>query len=373
MAIVDVQLYPYALPFRTAMPTVHGALRVREGAIVEIITGEGIAGYGEIAPLPSFGGDDLATALAPLPNLVTILKGLQVIKALYTLRDMHTLPSTTVYGLETALLDVQGQITGQSISQLLAPTLSQQCSAIAINAVVGSTAIEQAVSSAQAAVAAGFGCIKLKMGVGQQEEIERVGAVRAAIGPEIHLRLDANEGWHFSQAVSILNACTDYDIQYVEQPLKAPDLQGMCELRHVVSIPIAADEAVVGFDSARRVLAMRAADVLIIKPSLTGGLRASQQLIHEAAERGIQCVITSTMESGVGVAGALHLVAASPVITLECGLATLDLLVDDLLIDSPTIHDGFMELPIHPGLGIKVDKAALARYVHNSANLRGIS
>ena len=147
----------------------------------------------------------------------------------------------------------------------------------------------------------------------------------------------------------------------------------MCELRRVVSIPIAADEAIVGFNSARRVLAMRAADVLIIKPALTGGLRASQQLIHEATERGIQCVVTSTMEGGVGVAGALHLVTASPTITLECGLATLDLLVDDLLIDGLAIQQGFLTLPTQPGLGVRVDKAALAHYVHNSANLRGIS
>jgi o-succinylbenzoate synthase len=373
MAIIDVQCYLYALPFRAAMPTAHGELRVREGAIVEIITSEGIRGYGEIAPLPAFGGDDLATALAPLPAIIAGLRGQQIAEALDTLRDTRMLPSATVCALETALLDVQGQATEQSIYQLLAPTLARHRPGVAVNAVVGATAIEQAVSRAQAAVAAGFRCIKLKMGSGQQEEIERVAAVRAAIGPAVHLRLDANEGWHFSQAVAILSACAGYDLQYVEQPLKAANLQGMHELRREVPIPLAADEAIIGFDSARRILAMEAADVLIIKPQLTGGLRASQQLMYEASERGIQCVVTSTMESSVGVVAALHLAAASPIITLECGLATLDLLADDLVVDSPIIHEGFMALPTQPGLGVRVDKAALAQYTHNPAILRGAS
>ncbi len=373
MAIIDVECYPYALPFRTPISTAHGALKVREGAIVEIITSGDLVGYGEIAPLPTFGGDDLATALAPLPAIIAGLLGEQIAEALDTLRDTRTLPSAMVCALETALLDVQGQSTGQSIGQLLAPTLAHNRSEVAVNAVVGATAIEQAVSSAQAAVAAGFRCIKLKMGRGQQEEIERVAAMRAAIGPEVRLRLDANEGWHFSQAVAILSACAGYDIQYVEQPLKAANLQGMHELRREVPIPLAADEAIIGFASARRILAMEAADVLIIKPQLTGGLRVSQQLIYEATERGIQCVITSTMESGIGVVSALHLAAASPVITLECGLATLDLLVDDLIVDSPTIHEGFMALPTQSGLGVRVDKGALAHYAHNSAILRGAS
>src|SRR5438046_2606770 len=117
MAIVDVRCYPYTLPFRTSLPTAHGALQVREGAIVEIITSEGLVGYGELAPLPAFGGDNLATALAPLPAMIEGLRGQQVAEAFDTLRDTCTLPSTTVCALETALLDVQGQSTGQSISQ----------------------------------------------------------------------------------------------------------------------------------------------------------------------------------------------------------------------------------------------------------------
>ncbi|MBA2393207.1 MAG: hypothetical protein H0V70_10740, partial [Ktedonobacteraceae bacterium] len=115
-------------------------------------------------------------------------------------------------------------------------------------------------------------------------------------------------------------------------------------------------------ESARRILAHDAADVLIIKPQLAGGLRVGRQIISEATQHGVQCVITSTLESGVGIAGALHLAAASPEVIMECGLATLHLLADDLLVDGLTLDYGSLAVPTGPGLGVHLDRNALAYY-----------
>jgi o-succinylbenzoate synthase len=206
--------------------------------------------------------------------------------------------------------------------------------------------------------------VKLKVGVGEsiQQEIERIAAVREAIGPEIHLRLDANEAWNLEEAITILSQSVPYNIQYVEQPLKAQDLSAMRILRHTIPIPIAADEAVHDLESARLVMEHEAADILVIKPQLAGGLRMGQQIIAEAAEHNIQCVITSTIETGIGLTTALHLAAASPTVTLECGLATLPLLADDLLVDDLFPRNGFIKLPAGPGLGVELDREALKRY-----------
>jgi len=193
-------------------------------------------------------------------------------------------------------------------------------------------------------------------------EIERIAAVRNALGPDIHLRLDANEAWNLEEATAILSQCIPYNIQYVEQPLQAHDLAGMRTLRQAIPIPIAVDEALHSLESARPVLDSEAADILIIKPQLAGGLRAGQQIIQAAAERSVRCVITSTIESGIGLAAGLHLAAASPAVTLECGLATLHLLIDDLIIDDLPIRDGCMAVPTSPGLGVELDRQALHRY-----------
>src|SRR5260370_14017762 len=114
-------------------------------------------------------------------------------------------------------------------------------------------------------------------------------------------------------------------MQYIEQPLKAHDVAGMRTLRQAIPIPIAADEALHSLESARLVLDSEAADILVIKPQLAGGLRVGQQIIQNATERGIRSVITSTLEAGKGLGAPLEPGAATPAITLECGFATLPL------------------------------------------------
>jgi L-alanine-DL-glutamate epimerase-like enolase superfamily enzyme len=231
-----------------------------------------------------------------------------------------------------------------------------------VNAVIGAGSTEDAVKRSRAAVHAGFTCLKLKLTDPSSSTVQRVAAVRAAIGSEPRLRLDANACWSFEQADSVLTQCAAYDIQYVEQPLPVYDLAGMARLRRVSPIPLAVDEALTGLESARRVLDAEAADVLILKPQLAGGLRAGRQIIQESSQRNVVCVVTSTLEAGIGVAAALHLAAASPEITMACGLATLDLLVDDLLCDGLLVSNGHIHVPAGPGLGVQLDEAALKCY-----------
>ncbi|MDQ2884741.1 MAG: o-succinylbenzoate synthase [Chloroflexota bacterium] len=375
--IKNIHWYPYRIPLRSRFTTAHGSLSRREGAIIEVITEDGLFGVGESAPLPEFAGDDLETALVPLPTLSAQLHGKTLAEALALLYTSSAeLPATIACGLEGALLDAIGKQSGHSISALLS---SQDSSvgtrfiasgdsspapknAIPVNAVIGALPLNATITRAQELIAAGFQCIKLKVGSDVDRERERVAAVRRIIGPSPHLRLDANEAWTFDLAVTILSQLAEYDLQYVEQPLPAGDLEGMHRLRRAVPIPIAADESVFNLKSTRHVLAHAAADILILKPQLIGGLRAAQQVIRAATEYGVRCVITSTIEAGVGVAGAVHLVAATPEVTLECGLATLSLLEDDLLLAGLAIQHGVLAVPTGPGLGVSLDRAALARY-----------
>ncbi|HEU5228523.1 MAG TPA: o-succinylbenzoate synthase [Ktedonobacteraceae bacterium] len=368
MTIIDTQWRSYRLPLRNSFTTAHNVLAAREGAIVEVITDEGIIGRGEIAPLPEFGSGTLAQAVVALPAMAAQLHSCQLNEALDCISiaiEAGTIPTSTACGLETALLDALGQLEGRTVGSLLACLHNDQpgpLSAIPVNAIIGATTTQTVVMAARQAVAAGFGCIKLKVDSNVKEVIERVAAVRQAIGPAVHLRLDANEAWNIEQACSILNQCANYDIQYVEQPLKANDLEGMRKLRQQVSVPVAADEALHNLESVRRLLAEEAADILIIKSQLVGGLRTSRQIIREAAAHGMQCVITSAIESGIGLVAALHLAAASPEVSLECGLATLHLLADDLLVDDLPIHNGSIAVPSAPGLGVRLDRSALEHY-----------
>lgn len=333
--------------------------------IVRARTSTNHIGYGEIAPLPQQYGADLDEVQAVLPRLARELPGREIAELLdWLLEESQTarLPAALLCGLEMALLDSRGQAFHQSVAELLlceAACTSRPRTSVQVNAVIGGGTIDEDVKQARAAVAAGFSCLKLKAPGASPALVEHIAVLREAIGPDVALRLDANEGWSFEQARWLLARCAPYIIQYVEQPLPARDLTGMARLRRLSPIPLAADEAACGPGGARRVLETDAADVLILKPQLIGSLRACRQIIKEADRRQIASVITSTLETGIGVAAALHLAAASPEVTLACGLATLDLLEDALLHEGLPINAGIMQVPEGPGLGVQINHALL--------------
>ncbi|HVB72149.1 MAG TPA: o-succinylbenzoate synthase [Ktedonobacteraceae bacterium] len=372
MRIADIRWRNYRLPFQNSFSTAHGVTTAREGIIVQVTTERGVSGIGEIAPLLAFGARSLADVGRLLPALAARLSG----KTLYEALDLvhnegkagtkaaSAVSAPVRCGLETALLDAIGKAEGCGVCALLSPAGFAPRAAVPVNAVIGASTTEAAIAAALDARNNGYRCVKLKVGwgVSAREEIERVEAVRDAIGSAMHLRLDANEAWNLEEAIAILTQCVPYDIQYVEQPLKAHDLAGMRTLRQAVDIPIAVDEALSSRESAQLVIDSEAADILVIKPQLAGGLRVGQQMIQSAAARGVRAVITSAIEAGIGLVAALHLAAASPAVTLECGLATLHLLSDDLLIDDLPVRDGFLTVPTDPGLGVALDREALDRY-----------
>ena len=398
LTIADIRWQAYRLPFRCDFVTGRGPMRAREGAIVSVLTREGVVGAGEIAPLPEFGGASLEECLAALPLLRQRLIGQPLSAPLATVsppevnggdfspypvcapanqsrerpiphegraqQSAQRIPAPTSFGIEVALLDAQARADGVPLAGSLSGGHAASFqSLVPLNAVIGASAVDEAVAQAQQAVAAGFGCVKLKVGAlaDTNAEIARVVAVRTAIGPRIHLRLDANGAWSRDQARELLNSLAACDIQYIEQPLPATDLAGMAALRTEQPIPIAADEALTDLASAARILRLGAADTLVIKPQMVGGWLASSAIAQLANDAGVQCVVTSAIESGVGVAAALQLAAAlAP--TLECGLATLDLLEDDLIREPLIIARGAMQVPEDSGLGVTLDDAALAHY-----------
>jgi len=372
MKLAHLTWHPYRLPLRTAFRTAHAVFSERTGALVYVTTEEGVTGRGEIAPLPGQHATGLAGVLEILGQLVCAVQGREltdILQFLATWSAEQQLPSSLVCGLETALFDALGQACGQSLAALLARPRPAICgeeagaprARVPVNALIGAASCEQMVAQARAALDAGYTCLKLKLTGGFPQMLACVQAVRAACGPDVSLRLDANEGWSFEQASWFLTRCAACDIQYMEQPLPADDLTGMARLRAHSSVPLAADEAVTGLWEAQRVLAAEAADVLILKPQLVGGLQVCRQIVWQASRSGVACVLTSNLEAGIGVAATLHLAAALPLVSLPCGLATLGLLEDDLLLTGLAVEQGYMAVPAGCGLGV-----ALKRYQEGS-------
>lgn len=354
----------YRIPFAAGLATAHGLLAAREGLIVLLETDAGAIGLGEAAPLPEFGGGTVEEAAALLRAIESRLVG-QTCDAAYSLVTAqaagHPAASAVRCALDVALLDVQGRSAGQRVAELLTPC---PASSVPLNATVAQTMTADAVAAARRAVAAGFRTIKLKVGVASSPEAEeeRVASVRSAIGPEVALRLDANGAWTTEQAIALIRRLERYDIDLVEQPVSARDLEGLAQVHRAVSAPVGADEALSDPGATRSIIAEHAADVLIIKPMAVGGLRAAREIIELASAADLGAIVTTAFDAGIGTAAALQLAATLPAPIQACGLATASLLESDLLTRSLRIEDGQMALPANSGLGVELDEEASARY-----------
>ncbi|UYK41540.1 o-succinylbenzoate synthase [Microbacterium terricola] len=191
------------------------------------------------------------------------------------------------------------------------------------------------------------GCRTAKVKVAERgqsldEDVARVHAVRAAMGPEGRIRVDANGGWNLDEAEHAIHALADCDLEYVEQPCAS--IEELAELRRRVKymgIPIAADESVRKAADPLAVARAGAADLLVVKAQPLGGVRRALEIVSEA---GLPAVVSSALDTSVGLAMGVSLAAALPDLTYDCGLGTAALLAGDVTA-TPLLPRGGM-LPV---------------------------
>jgi O-succinylbenzoate synthase len=180
--------------------------------------------------------------------------------------------------------------------------------------------------AARMAVAAGCHTVKVK--VGDPEGEARVRAVREAVGPAAHIRLDANGSWDLEQAIRSLEVLARYDIELVEDPV--PTLADLARLRRRTSIPLAAEASIRTMEDVTEMRRLDAADVLVIKPQRIGGIVAA---LHAAELAAIPVVVSSALETSVGLAACLAVAAALPASPYAHGIGTATLLAEDVASD----------------------------------------
>jgi len=186
----------------------------------------------------------------------------------------------------------------------------------------------------------------------EADDVDRVAAVRDALGPSGKLRIDANGGWDVDQAARMLTRLAGYDLEYAEQP--CPSLDELAELRKRVDVPLAADESIRKAEDPLAVRAAGAADIVVLKVAPLGGVRPA---LRVADECGLPVVVSSAVESSVGLAAGVALAAALPELTYDCGLATMSLLTGDVTAD-PLVPVGGL-LPVRSAV---VDFEQLAQW-----------
>jgi O-succinylbenzoate synthase len=183
-----------------------------------------------------------------------------------------------------------------------------------------------------------------------------VAAVRDAVGPRVGIRIDANGAWDVDTAVTMIVRLARHDLEYVEQPVAT--LDDLARVRRRVAVPVAADECVRTVDDARRLKALGAADVIVLKQQPLGGVRSALEIADAA---GVPAVVSSMIETSVGIAAGVALAAALPELPYACGLATLGGIAGDVTRDPLVPVDGV--LPVRT---VTPDDDLLSRYQDDS-------
>ncbi len=375
-AIIDAPLFamrwrPFRLPLRHRFEAAHGALADRTGVLVECVAADGTRGIGEASPLPSLGDGTAGDVLALLAaHGAALLRGDLL---------LPTGPGVAALrcALDAARLDIEGRQRGLPVAALLSPAHVLE---VRVNAVIGTGTPDEVARYGREALAAGYEVLKLKVAVGTLDaDIASVAALRAAC-PGAPIRLDANGAWSEAQAAEALERLAALRIELIEQPVAASNLDALARLRGC-GVRIAADEAAASPEAGGRVVAARAADLLVLKPMRLGGVRPAFALAQSAWAAGLPSIATTTFDSSIGTAVALHLAAALDGLgagglgaerlaqqqaeRLAHGLSTGDHLADDLVQPSLLPAGGRLRLRNAPGLGvglgIEVDAAALDR------------
>jgi muconate cycloisomerase len=260
--------------------------------------------------------------------------------------------------LEMALLDLQGQCLGVPVYRLLGGK-DEAAGGIRLKFVVGAVEPELAAQRARRMVERGWQAIKVKVGrhAHPQADVDRLRAVREAIGPRTWLSVDANGGYTVDQAVWVAPRLEKLDVVLFEQPTRRGDHAGMAEVRHRSGIPVMADESVFTPQDAIEVIRAGAADVLSIYPGKHGGIRATQQIAKIAEAAGIPCTIGSNLEREVATAAMAHVSVCTA--NIQCERFPGDLIgpvyYEGPLSRTPLRYEADrLWVPEGPGLGVQV-------------------
>lgn len=341
---------PLITPFKTALRTIETV----EDIVIIIETDTGNKGFGEAPPTAVITGDthDSIIGAVTLIGKQLIGKNIEDFNNLIDLVQGAIIKNTSAKAaVEIALYD----LFAQSMNKPLYKVLGGGPSELKTDLTISVDNVEKMVSDSLKAVAAGFDELKIKVGKNIEEDIYRIKSIYDAVGSNIKLRLDANQGWSTKESLYAIKKIEEYGIvlDFVEQPVKASDIHGMVKVTSEVLSPILADESIFSPRDAVEVITRKAADIINIKLMKTGGISNALKIINICEIYDVPCMIGCMLEGGISVTAAAHLAAAKSSVITRVDLDGPALCSENPL-DGGIIMDGSkITLSHEPGLGIK--------------------
>lgn len=356
--IRQIDIFPIRLSLHEPFVISYSAMADAPTVLVRLTTEDGAVGWGEATPDPNVTGETWHSTIAMLENdLAPAVIGLDVRDREGLVRAMDArvdaVPAAKA-AIDIAAHDLVATTAGLPLWALLG---GQSKPYLTISRVVSMKAPAVMAEDAQQHLRDGFETIKLKVGDWRNPrlDVERVAAVREAIGPAVGIKVDVNQGWQTAGiAIPAIRAMLASHPDYIEQPVSQHDIPALADVRRATGAPIMADECVHGVREMQRVVELRAADLVNIKLMKTGGLVNAGRVNAIAEAAGIVGQVGTMVESSVASAAGLHFAMANANIrTVEMGGPLM--ITDDIGNLRSCYDKNRITLTDKPGLGVELD------------------
>jgi muconate cycloisomerase len=369
MKITKVEVFPIGMAYARPYAQATGVTELARRVVVKIHTDEGIVGWGEASTvLPNRTGESAQViAIVILNHLAPLLIGenpLDIQRVMQKLRHASMDKYGFLYSkaaIDIGLHDIAGKAYGVPVASLLGGVVR---TSMGVSRSVPLKSPQEVAKEAEKLVKTGYKLITVKGGIDPAADLQRVRAVREAVGDDFPVEVDANQGYRPDVAIQTLSKMEErWGIFNIEQPCAWWDIAGMAAVRQALKMTVTADESVLTPAEAMNFVRFQAADCFTIKVAKCGGLLQAKRIAAVADAAGLSCNMGSEHPAGIGTAAMAHCWASTPEIIDSIGYGSpLERFQDDILKEPLHFENGEVHLPQGIGLGVEVDEEKLARY-----------
>ena len=362
--IKTISIYKLSIELKKPFIISLGPITHAENIIVKITSEKGLVGFGECSPFMTINGENQDTAFIVGQLLAKKLKGKNINEAQTNLDAMNEViygNSSIKSAFDIAMLDVSAQEAGMPLYKYLGGKKNKK---IITDYTVSLGSAEQMAADALLIKENGFKVIKVKLGTTFKEDVERIKAIREAIGKKIDLRIDANQGWDVHTAIKVLNALEKYNIQYCEEPIARWDYMSLKKVKNRSRIPVMADESCCDHHDAERLIALKSCDMFNLKLGKSSGITNALKIIRLAEKAGMYMQVGGFMESKIGMTANAHLSLTSRNIRYYDFDTPLMFAGDPVTGGIEYKENGLVEVPETPGLGASISEETLKQLEH---------
>ena len=341
-------------PFTIATGTMHYAQNI----FIRVHTDADFYGAGECSAFPMIVGETQATCFEMAKDFAAIWKGKDALQIQERMNELHSFTAfnTTIKSaFDMALFDIAAKNSKQPLYEFLGGNKKE----IETDLTIGIDSPEAMAQKAIEFKKNGVRMIKIKLGKNGEDDIERVKQIRKAVGDEMVLRVDANQGWSYDTAKEVLQEVGECHIQFCEQPMRSWDDDKLPELRKHSPVKLMADESVFDHHDAERLITANACDYVNIKFSKSGGILEAQKINKICEENNIPCMMGGMLESRIALTAFAHFALANDnIVFYDMDTCMLGHKTDP--VTSGVKYNGyFLEMPDVPGIGADADESFL--------------